>query len=339
MRVLVASHVSEVYAPTYPLIRFLEKNYPEPICILHPFKDRLIGLNFLKDFLVTLFLSFYHLKKFDIYIGVNCLNCLVGILVKLISPRKTVVYYSADYSTKRFANPIFNRLYLWLDRFCSKRADFCWSVSERIRKVKRSFGVPEEKNLLVPNGVHLADIPPAGERVPRSLFYVGHLTKTKGVQNILRALRGLEEYSFFIIGDGPYRETLEKLAAGLGIKERVFFLGKMSNEEVLKKILEFEVGLAPYTADEDYVYYCDPVKVKEYLAAGCPVVVSKVVWIAKEIERRHCGVAVESFERELASAVKKIEKEFLKMSQNARNFASQFDWFAIYKEAFARMGL
>ena len=339
MKVLVASHVSEVYAPTYPLLRFLKKNYPRPMCILHPFKARLVWLNFLKDFLATLFLSFYHLRKYDVYIGVNCLNCLPGILIKLVSPRKRVIYYSADYSTKRFANPFFNRLYLWLDGFCSRRASFCWSVSERIREVKRSFGVPEEKNLLVPNGVHLKDIHLSGERIPHSLFYVGHLTKTKGVQQILKALKSLKEYQLFIIGDGPYRKALEKLAADLGIKKRVFFLGKMSNEEVLEKISRFEIGLAPYTTDEDYIYYCDPVKVKEYLAAGCPVVVSGLVWIAEEIRKQNCGVVVGDFSKELSVAVKKIEKNFSQMSQNARNFAVQFDWFEIYRGAFARMGL
>lgn len=336
-KILVASHVSEVYAPTYPLIRFLRESYPEPVCILHPFKGS--PLYFIRDFFVTLGLSFHYRNKYKIYIGVNCLNALPGLMVKVFYPSKTLIYYSADYSTERFANPIFNKLYIWLDRFCSKNADYCWSVSERIRKVKRGLEVPEEKNLLVPNGVHIQEIKLYDRRIKHSLFYVGHLTATKGIQDIIRALRELEDYQLFIIGDGPFRKNLEDLALKLGVHSRAVFLGRLSNKEVLEKIGQFEIGLAPYTDLEDYIHYCDPVKVKEYLAAGCPVVVSNTVWVASEVEKRGAGIAVDDFTRELPAAVAQIEGEYQKMSQNAKDYAKEFDWDDIYRQAFSEMGL
>jgi glycosyltransferase involved in cell wall biosynthesis len=336
-KIFVASHVSEVYAPTYPLLKFIKKNYGDPIAVLHPFKSS--PLYFVKDFFATLFWSVYHLKNFDVYIGVSSLDVLPGILIKRIDRSEVIIYYSADYSRHRFGNSLLDWLYIKLDQFCSQRADFCWSVSERIREVKRKNGVPEDKNLLVPNGIHLKAIKFYDCRINRSLFYVGHLTKTKGVQDILKALNELNEYRLFIIGDGPYRKALEKLVADLGIRERVFLLGKISNEEVLKKIAEFEIGLAPYTTNEDYIHYCDPVKVKEYLAAGCPVVVSRAVWVAEEIERQNCGVAVKNFADELPAAVKTINQNYQEMSRNAKKFAAQFDWDNIYAQTFAKMNL
>lgn len=338
-KVLVASHVSEVYAPTYPLIRFLKKKFPEPICILHPFKDGLVWFHFLKDFFVTLFFSLYYLRRYDVFIGVNCLNALPGLFVKVFRPSKKIIYYSADYSTKRFTSSFFNKLYLFLDKFCSRRADFCWSVSERIREVKRGFGVGEEKNILVPNGVHLSDIKLYDRKIKHSLFYVGHLTETKGIQDTIRALKELEGYQLLIIGDGPFRKNLEDLVLELGVRSKVTFLGKLSNKEVLKKIGQFEIGLAPYTDLEDYIYYCDPVKVKEYLAAGCPVVVSNAVWAADEVERREAGIAVDNFAHELPAAIGRIERKYQKMSQNAKDYAKKFDWDDTYTRAFARMKL
>lgn len=340
-KILVASHVSEVYAPTYPLLRFLEEaaGY-EVIKILHPFKTRFVGLHFVKDFCVTAILSFYHRGNYDVYIGVSSLDVLPGIMVKLFDRSKIVIYYSADYSRSRFGNFLWDRLYVGLDEFCSRHADYNWSVSERIRDVKRSFAVREERNILVPNGAHLSRVrpfKPLAGKVSNSLFYVGHLTPEKGVQDILAALKSLAAYRLFIIGNGPYCRELKNQAAELKIIDRVYFLGEMSNEDVLQKIREFEIGLAPYTSLKDYVYFCDPVKIKEYLAVGCPVIVSRVVEIASEIERQNCGIAATNFAEELPGAVEQVKGDYSQMSNNARAFAARFDWNDIYKRAFNEM--
>lgn len=342
--VLIASHVSEVYAPTYPLIRFLKKKFPKPICILHPFKSS--SLYFIRDFFVTLVLSFYYRNKYDIYIGVNCLNALPGLMVKVFYPSKTIIYYSADYSTERFANPVFNKLYIWLDKFCSQKADFNWSISERVQGIKKMHGVEKGRNILAPDGVHLSKVKRRefAEVEKGTLVFVGHLTETKGVQDAILGLKSIlarkEDVRLVIIGDGPYKTQLESLAAQEGLTEKVEFLGFMSNEEVLQILSKYAIGLAPYNLLDKSVYYCDPVKVKEYLAAGCPVVITDVPLVAQMVGEKRCGVVVSDFRAELAAAVQTIfrsEEEYRGFRQRARAAAEDFDWDAIYARAFARM--
>ncbi len=347
-RILVASHISEAYGLTYPLTNFLKRESPEPIFILHPFQDKMVWLHFLKDFFVTLFLSFRYLNKYDVYIGVNCLNAFPGLIIKVFSPAKKFIYCSADYSTERFGNSFFDKLYISLDRLCSQRADYNWSVSERIREVKRGFGVSEEKNLLVPNGVHLANIKQRDllEVERNSLVYVGHLTKTKGVQEIILglkdALRYNERLKLKIIGSGPYEIRLKKMVEEEGLEDRVDFLGHKSNKGVLETLSKYAVGLAPYNLDDDYTYYCDPIKVKEYLAAGCPVVITDVPYMAQMIKERKCGVVISDFCAELATAVQAIfrsEAEYQDFRRRAKEAARRFDWDDIFARAFREVGV
>ena len=48
---------------------------------------------------------------------------------------------------------------------------------------------------------------------------------------LARADRELGDWRFRIIGDGPYRQRLERLSADLGIAERIEFVGALSQQE------------------------------------------------------------------------------------------------------------
>ena len=62
-------------------------------------------------------------------------------------------------------------------------------------------------------------------------LFVGRLVPYKGVDVLLRALRGLD-VAAVIVGDGPARPTLEQQAANLGVGDRVFFLGTVDDDTV-----------------------------------------------------------------------------------------------------------
>jgi len=55
------------------------------------------------------------------------------------------------------------------------------------------------------------------------------LTRRKGLEQVIKALPILEEYIFLLIGDGPAREELIKLAIELGVLDRFLMLGQKNN--------------------------------------------------------------------------------------------------------------
>jgi rhamnosyl/mannosyltransferase len=64
------------------------------------------------------------------------------------------------------------------------------------------------------------------------LLFVGRLVEYKGVDVLLRALVGLDRVRAVLVGDGPRRESLEELAADLGLADRVTFAGEVSDERM-----------------------------------------------------------------------------------------------------------
>jgi phosphatidylinositol alpha-1,6-mannosyltransferase len=76
----------------------------------------------------------------------------------------------------------------------------------------------------------------AGRAQDRIILTVGNLVWRKGHDMVIRALAVLRgatpDLSYLIVGDGPSRSELERLAVNLGLRDRVIFLGKVPDEDL-----------------------------------------------------------------------------------------------------------
>jgi glycosyltransferase involved in cell wall biosynthesis len=65
------------------------------------------------------------------------------------------------------------------------------------------------------------------------LLYVGRLTEQKGVEHLLHAMSAMKTpASLDIVGDGPNRNALERLAQELGVAPRIRWRGQLSQSEL-----------------------------------------------------------------------------------------------------------
>ena len=93
--------------------------------------------------------------------------------------------------------------------------------------------VPSSKLAYVPNPVVMRD--PAPDPAPRGpiILGVGRLVPQKGFDILLRAFasgaRDMAGWRVEILGDGPLRRELARLAETLGIRERVVFHGRVAD--------------------------------------------------------------------------------------------------------------
>ena len=103
------------------------------------------------------------------------------------------------------------------------------------------------------------------------LLSVGGLYKIKGHHLIIEALKrvrdkGHKDAEVWIVGEGGYKESLQRLAERLGVKEQVKFLGKKSHEELAKIYNQSDIFVL---ANEQEITPA----VNEAMACGKPVVV------------------------------------------------------------------
>lgn len=138
-------------------------------------------------------------------------------------------------------------------------------------------------------GVALADLPERQNRkapVP-VLLCVGRLSPEKGHAGLLEAFASLSksyEIELHLIGDGPTRALLEKLAGELGISSRVRFLGAMAEAATLAEIAKADLLVLPSFLEGL------PLVLMEAMALGIPVVAPRVAGIPELVEDGRNGL-------------------------------------------------
>jgi glycosyltransferase involved in cell wall biosynthesis len=175
-----------------------------------------------------------------------------------------------------------------LERFILRRADRLVVVSRAIERHARALGVAPERIAVLPNGVDPQVFHPGrdGGAARRLLGldgalvvgFAGSLKPWHGVHHLLRAAAlaagDVPALRLLIVGEGPERDRLGRLAVDLGLADRVVFAGAVPHEDVAGYLAACDVLVAPYGPMERF--YFSPLKVAEYHAVGRPVVVSAV---------------------------------------------------------------
>jgi glycosyltransferase involved in cell wall biosynthesis len=117
--------------------------------------------------------------------------------------------------------------------------------------------------------VHLGtDIPPASSlgADPPLIVTVGHLVARKRHADVLEALAELPGVRYLVIGDGPQRRPLERLAVALGVGDRVEFAGQLAHDAAMARARAASCFVMPSTEEAFGVAYI------EAMAAGIPAV-------------------------------------------------------------------
>ena len=102
-----------------------------------------------------------------------------------------------------------------------------------ISRVEVCYNILDGQNLRPKQEYRLSD--------PPELLYVGRLFNLKDPSNILRALVDIPRARYTIVGDGPIRPDLERLAADLGLSDRVVFRPAVPNAELCRMLADFDL--------------------------------------------------------------------------------------------------
>jgi glycosyltransferase involved in cell wall biosynthesis len=87
-----------------------------------------------------------------------------------------------------------------------------------------------------------------------NILFVGRLSRYKGIDYLIRAMNQAPG-RLSIVGDGPLKETLIRLADRLQLKDRAIFCGYVSEQELLRKYQEADILVLPSTdAGEAFGY-------------------------------------------------------------------------------------
>lgn len=150
--------------------------------------------------------------------------------------------------------------------------------------------------------------------------------KLKGTDVVIRSLSRILEIlpgaELIVAGDGSYLDELKSMANDSGVADKIKFLGKISQKEVVELLRSSDLFCFPTSASEGF-----PKVVIEALAAGLPVVSTRVSVIPRLLEKG-AGILLESPDpKELADAVIDIfsnREKYDEMSRRAKETARGF---------------
>jgi glycosyltransferase involved in cell wall biosynthesis len=207
------------------------------------------------------------------------------------------IAWNHGYTTTSRLDELYTRLDKWSLKGAYRVVTVCQPFANHLAKL----GVRKNKITILHNSVK-PFVEPHAEEVERTwrklgiaddeaiILSVGRLSQEKGHADLIRAaaiLSGLPEAPRFrvaIVGDGPEREPLSRLALELGVQQRIKFAG-------------FQREMGPYYAMATVLAVPShsegsPNVVLEAMAAGLPIVANEVGGIPEILEQDATGLMV-----------------------------------------------
>jgi len=201
------------------------------------------------------------------------------------------------------------------------------AVSDALKRDMGAIGLPEDRIRVHHTGIDLDLFRPADRAAAKAalglagplLVAAGALTRRKGQDLAIEALKAVPDATLILVGDGPDRARLEGLARAGGLEGRVRFLGVRPHGELPALLAAADVMVLPTMSEGLANVWV------EALACGTPVVTSDVGGARDAIDRPEAGRLVPRDPAAIAAAVRELLADPPAQAE-VRKAAERFSW-------------
>ena len=180
----------------------------------------------------------------------------------------------------------------WLQRLIHVAADAFVVTSPSVGRIAREWSdIPAERVIVIPNAVDVGsfDFIAAARRAPREPFqigFIGRLDPVKRVEDLVASMEGVDpaKAHLHIFGQGPDRPRIEDQIRRFGLNHQVTLHGAVPRPHEALALMD--VLVLPSEAEGFGLVLI------EAMAAGVPVVATRVAGICDVIEDGKTGVLV-----------------------------------------------
>ncbi len=217
--------------------------------------------------------------------------------------------------------------------FCIQKSDGVTSVSEDLRANTYDHFDIECDIKVIPNFIDMSRfepddkdhfkklLAPAGEKI---LIHVSNFRKVKRIQDVIKVFQIVQQQvpsKLLLIGDGPERGPMERIAEELGVTEHTRFLGKQDAIEELMAIAD----LFLLTSEKESF----GLVALEAMACGVPVISSNAGGISEVNVHGQTGYLSEigDYEDMAQNSIALLtdEERLLQFRESARQRAQEFE--------------
>jgi glycosyltransferase involved in cell wall biosynthesis len=298
--------VSGFPLPLYPELKLalprpsigyaLEQFQPDIVHVVNPAVLGLAGLYYAKAMKLPLLASYHtHLPQYLHHYGLGFLESTMWELLKTAHNKAELNLCTSNAMVEQLSSHGIERVNLWQRGVDTNR--FHPRFQSTAMRSRLSQGHEDDTLML----------------------YVGRLSAEKEITQILPILEAVPNSRLALVGDGPYRQELERIFAGTATN----FVGYLQGEELASAFASSDVFLFPSRTETLGLVLL------EAMAAGCPVVAARSGGIPDIVTD---GINGYLFEPEdpngLLHATQRLLLEPHVFKQNARQEAEKWSWSA-----------
>ncbi len=240
-----------------------------------------------------------------------------------------------------------------VERWITNRADRVIACSYYMREqIADIFGVPDEKVVMIPNGIDPEDLQPQDghelERLrlefaapdQRLVLLLGRLVYEKGFQLALEAMPSLigrlPNTRFLVAGSGTHELELRRQAAELGLMEHGTFLGWIGDDVLHSLYRIADVCVVPS------IYEPFGLVALEAMASGCPCIVADTGGLREVVPHEEAGLRFRA--RDPAALGEMVERLLSdaglreRLVAEASEHVLRFDWADVAERTAALYG-
>ena len=244
-------------------------------------------------------------ERADIYVAIDVDAFPAAWICARLRGKKCVLYAYELYADRPGISP--RRLWLWLEKTLTRHADLVVACEKNRARIMMERSGLSEMPVVVQNVSRRSEAPPKSTRIPdllaargihdaRVAYYHGWINRGRCADSFVEAMLGLpENVVLFFVGprEAAFEAALTQRAQELGVGHRVIFHGMVPSSELLEWTASAHVGLQVQRNAGLNSYYCAPIKVFQYFAAGLPVLAPNFPGMVDLVEGERLGLCVD----------------------------------------------
>lgn len=162
------------------------------------------------------------------------------------------------------------------------------------------------------------------------LLYQGVIVHGRGLKIIFEVLEKTEEFVLVVLGDGEHLDFYKELSKQKNISDKVIFVGKVSQEELVNYTAGAFIGLSLIENLSLSYYYALPNKLFEYIMSEIPIIATDLPQMKKIIDEYKVGFTVD--ENDIDGLIRVLQNlsqnEFLfdELKNNCKNASELLCW-------------
>jgi glycosyltransferase involved in cell wall biosynthesis len=257
------------------------------------------GFFFYAEYNIRLFL-FLLFKKAFIFLS-NDLDTLPANFLASKIRNKKLVYDSHEYFTE--VPELINRKgirKIWgsIERIILPKVRYSYTVCQSIADIyNKKYGVQTKvvRNIPLCNYSYnkgkklFSDL-----KNKRIILYQGSLNIGRGIEQVIDAMKYVEDATFVVIGDGDIKRMIETKIKDCGYDEKIILVGRLAFNEIYAYTKLASIGISVEESLGLNYHYSLPNKLFDYIRAEVPILASKLPEVEKLITKYKIGCFIDN---------------------------------------------